>query len=444
MKFEDYFKLKEATIIVSNGCNLNCTYCFEHDKTNEKLSGDDMKTILDKCYESYSKIDDKNKIPLIINFFGGEPFLNFEVIEYALKYARDQKYNMEFGVTTNLTILTDHMIDVIEEYELGLLISIDGTKEIHDRNRCKSFDTVQKNIKRLMEKHLGYLLEARITLMPQDVTSLLDSIKTVVDMGIVNVAPVPVTDTIWNDQDIINLKDNLSIVWQWLFDMYNDNDNKKNISIKFIEDYMEKVLTMQSFEDQTKVCSAGSNQTCSIGVNGEIMPCHQRHTVNVGKDNLVMGNILEDTDIKPVAFNNMTRNSELDCSTCIAKNICRGGCPSENFTLNGNGNQMNKNQCRIYQAMCEVAINFQNDLLKCSNIRSHRLNVLAENLKLLEIFKNDVLGESKTSKEYLIKLHKFYETLMSKEGILLPMFEEAINVQVQKLINTFSSYKKEN
>lgn len=434
MKFNDYFKLRDVTINVTNDCNLRCPYCFENNKNKLKMNEDTIKKVLDKCYENYLMTNDA-KFPFVVNFFGGEPFINFSVIETALKYAKEKKYNMTFGVTSNLTILDDHMIDIIEEYELGILVSIDGIRAIHNRNRCNSYDIVKENVEKLMNRHLGYLLEARMTILPEDVDKLLESIQSIVGMGIVNIAPVPVTDVFWSPEQLLELEKNLNKVWNWLFDIYNDNDNKKNISIKFIEDYLENVLMIPLNDYQTKVCSAGTFTSCSIGVTGDILPCHQRHSVSYGYKDLVMGNILEDTDIKEIEFNNGTIKGAFDCEDCIAKSVCKGGCPSENYTNNGNGNQMNEVQCMINMIMVNVAYEHQLDLLRCPNVRSHRLNVLAQNLSLLSYLFEEVLTKSPDSQEYAMNLLYFYEKIIDMEDIILPNFNEVFKKVVERLVN---------
>lgn len=447
MKFNDYFRLRDITLNITNYCNMAekqgkyCSYCFENHRNKKMMSSQQCRKILDKCYQNYLHNGDKYDSSFVVSFFGGEPFTNWEVIEDALKYSREKGYKIDFGVTTNLIELTDHMIDIIEEYELGILISLDGIKEIHDRNRANSYDLVKNNIKRLVDRHLEYLLEVRMTVMPSDVNHLLESIKSIVDMGIVNISPVPVTDVIWTPSDLSIFKEALINVWEWLFSIYNNDDNHLNISIKLVEDFLEKVLTMESIPEQTRVCLAGSNISCSIGPTGDILPCHQRHTVKNNYDELVICNILDDNDLKEIDFNNMTRNSCEDCDKCLARFICQGGCPSENLTVNGDGNLMNKNQCDIFKTMVEVAIMFQNRLLECSNVRSRRLNGVIENLKVLEYFKTEVL-EKVDSDDYLMNLMKLYEMLMDKNGLLLPIFIETIKMKIKELININSKYLK--
>mgnify|MGYP002579780779 CR=1 FL=1 len=322
MKFNDYFKLKDITVNVTNSCNLNCVYCFEHNKNGMKMSSEMIEKIIDVSYNNYL-MTNETKFPFVVNFFGGEPFLAFDVMEHAMKYAKDKKYRISFGVTTNLTMLTDHMIDVIEDYELGLLVSVDGIKKIHDRNRCNSYDTVMSNLNKLIDRGLKHLVEVRMTVMPADLQDLLTGIQELYNMGIDNIAPVPVTDTKWTDADYMNLRDEMHKIWEWAFSIYNDENNKRNLSLKCIDDYLEMVLNpIFLVPDQRKVCTAGTFSSCSFGVTGDILPCHQRHTISDHYDELVMGNINNTDEIREVNFNKQTiMNEQIQTTETRAKEV---------------------------------------------------------------------------------------------------------------------------
>lgn len=436
MKFNEYFKLKDITINVTNSCNLNCAYCFEHNKNGLKMSTNMVEKIIDKSYENYV-LNNETKFPFVVNFFGGEPFLAFDVMEHAMKYANNKKYNISFGVTTNLTMLTDHMIDIIEEYELGLLVSVDGIKKIHDRNRCNSYDIVISNLKKLIDRGLKHLIEIRMTVMPADLKDLLSGIQELYNLGLDNIAPVPVTDTKWEDYDYMNLRDEMIKIWEWAFSIYNDENNKRNLSIKCIDDYLEMVLCPDILlPEQRKVCTAGTFSSCSFGVDGDILPCHQRHTISDHYDELVMGNINDD-EIKKINFNNQTiANENKNCDVCNARAICKGGCPSENLTLNKDGNIMNDVQCNVLEYMVDVAQQYQwwllNDMLP--NIRSRKLNILSQNLKLLGMLL-DIIKNERSIQDNEIQLLKFYEKLSDIEGILLPNFRDAINFIIYGMVN---------
>lgn len=431
MEFDEFFSIKDITMNITNNCNMKCSYCFEHNKNSKNMTIDDAKFILDKCYNNHQKKYSDEQ--MVVNFFGGEPFLAFDVIENLMKYSEEKKYNISFGVTTNLTILTDHMLDIIEEYELGLLVSCDGIKKIHNRNRCNSYDIVINNIKKILDRGLKYLIEVRMTVMPNDISSMLESIKMLFDLGIDNINPVPVTDTIWTNKDYNNFLIELSRIWEWTIDKYNDESNKRNLSVKLVEDFLEYSLDNYNSE-QTKSCLAGSKTSISIGVNGDILPCHQRHTVENNYNNLVFGNIFLN-DFKDIDFNRNEKKGFINCNQCIAYNICKGGCPSENLTQNYNSNFMNEIQCKVFICMVMIAKKFQYKILNSKNIRSHRLNVIKQNLYLLDYLQNVVLKYPVNSEKYNSELIEFYEKLVDMESILLPSFKASLNNIITNLVN---------
>ena len=320
---------------------------------------------------------------------------------------------------------------------MGLLVSVDGIKKIHDRNRCNSYDIVISNLKKLIDRGLKHLIEIRMTVMPADLKDLLSGIQELYNLGIDNIAPVPVTDTKWEDYDYMNLRDEMIKIWEWAFLIYNDENNKRNLSIKCIDDYLEMVLCPDILlPEQRKVCTAGTFSSCSFGVDGDILPCHQRHTISDHYDELVMGNINDD-EIKEINFNNQTiANENKNCDVCNARAICKGGCPSENLTLNKDGNIMNDVQCNVLEYMVDVAQQYQwwllNDMLP--NIRSRKLNILSQNLKLLGMLL-DIIKNERSIQDNEIQLLKFYEKLSDIEGILLPNFRDAINFIIYGMVN---------
>lgn len=440
MTFDEYFKLKGVTLNITNGCNLNCVYCFEHSKNPRHMSVEDAVKIYDKCYNNYLKADYKE--PFLVNFFGGEPFLNFEVMEAVMKYAKDNGHKSEFGATTNLTILNDHMIEVMDAYNLAVLVSIDGIKEIHDRNRCGSYDIVEKNVHKLLEKGLGRLLEARITIMPKDVPYLLESVKSVFEMGFDFIAPVPVTDTFWTPEEIADFKKADEDIWDWVIEKFNDENNKRNIQVKLVEDYLEKMLWVPVNEYQRKICSAGSPESCSIGVEGDILPCHQRHTVKEGYEELKMGNILNSDEVIKPDFACGEVKGAFPCEDCPALAVCKGGCPSENFTYNQDSNQLNEIQCLLMMAMAIVAIEKQHEIMNCKNIRSHRLNVLKTNMEIMSLLMNKVLP-SKNTEEFNKNLHDFYGKFMNCKDLLIDTFADAIERILENVINIYNDDSEE-
>ena len=159
--FEEAYNLDSITINVTNACNLNCSYCFEHIKTNEYMTPE---TAIDIIKKSYHKIDPKLGM-FTINIFGGEPLLNWKTVKAILGYVSTNHLRCKIGITTNLTILTEEMIKYFDDNDVMLLVSFDGVG--HDKNRCNTHDIVVNNLKKLISAGLGLFIEARLTITPE-------------------------------------------------------------------------------------------------------------------------------------------------------------------------------------------------------------------------------------------------------------------------------------
>ena len=427
MNFNDFYKLDNIVMNVTNTCNRHCKYCYAHTKSG-MMGNNTAELILDKCYKNHLEKGSNKKFN--VSFYGGEPLLNWDCIKHSLEYSKEKGYNISFGVTTNLTILTDEMIKYFKEYNVHLLISIDGRKETHDRNRDNSFDIVLENIKRLFENGLKDQMEARPTVMPYKCNELDKDIEYLIDLGFDTISPVIVRDTLWQEEDYDNLMEGLVLTWDLYFALWNDN---KPVKIKLCDDYIDKDLVLGN-KKQQEVCNAGDCKGCSIGVYGEIMPCHQRHLIDDKFDEFRNGFITSD-EVKDVNFNNYTRKSKTyDCEQCEARVICKGGCPSENWTENGDGNLMNVTQCNIERIMYITAdrcIHSLRDyhLDNCDFLQKvHYNRIMIENL-------SDVLIEMVEIKKLDIdKIEILIDTLKKNEEKIFPSTWSTYNEVLENIL----------
>ena len=135
---------KNVTLTLTANCNLSCVYCYEKHDDNKSMSFDTAKYILDSEFEGL-----KNDDYITIDFFGGEPFLEFELIKKIVSYVREQNIKgrflprYRFFATTNGTLIHGEIMNFLKAHKnfyLGL--SLDGTKWMHDTNRCNSFDKI--------------------------------------------------------------------------------------------------------------------------------------------------------------------------------------------------------------------------------------------------------------------------------------------------------------
>jgi len=164
--------------LICQGCNLACKYCFATDyKTSSKL---DMpwrvaKQTMDRCFDV---LQPNGKVT--INFFGGEPMLNWPLIKKIILYTQElrerpeySKKRVDYHLTTNLTIMPDDLIEWMKHYEITLLTDVDGPREVHDALRPYvhgggSYDRIVRHVEMLRENGICYEVRSTITSVNQD------------------------------------------------------------------------------------------------------------------------------------------------------------------------------------------------------------------------------------------------------------------------------------
>ena len=130
---------RNIDLIITDGCNLKCIYCYEHNKQHNMMSFETAKAIVDSEFE-------KNYDFYNISFFGGEPFLNFSTIKALSEYVWSSSFSnrCKISVSTNGTILNDEIRKWVSEnsYRFFVGLSLDGCKQSQNANRCNSFDNI--------------------------------------------------------------------------------------------------------------------------------------------------------------------------------------------------------------------------------------------------------------------------------------------------------------
>lgn len=431
--FNEVYKLDSITLNVTNNCNLSCSYCFEHNKSTHRdmMDPKDAVEIIKTAYSSHY-VNPKFG-SFTINFFGGEPFLNWEAMKAIVDYCSENKLEVNYGITTNLTILTDEMIDYVDKYNLHLLVSIDGTKEIHDKNRSNSFDKVYHNLQRLKERDLLIYVEARMTILPEDAASMFQSVKFLIDFGIDNICPMPVTDVEWTDEELINYKLNFGAMVDYFVVKSNEEDYHRNISIKNVNDMLTNVLSPDVSDDM--LCSIFSNRWCAIDTNGDVYPCHQlpTSTPEIKAKNKI-GNVFTgvEEDMLLKEPRKVSYHKE-ECDTCNAKGTCKGGCPQENYRLNNRDDEPSEAYCMLHRIMSEVIMRMQNTILSMKHLRGRQLVLLKENLKIKDyidfIFNNTDLRDTLVASTRLTKVKEMIDNLGEEK--ILPTFKDYFQ---QKLV----------
>ena len=416
-----YSKPQAVTMLLTNDCNLACSYCFESNKGKDYMP---KEMALDILKSTYNVVDPMAGI-FTLNMFGGEPLMNWDTFKAVCDYVLENNLKIRITATTNLTLLTDEMIDYIDELSIPVLVSVDGIKEVHDKHRCNSFDKVIENMKKLIDRDLGYLIEARMTVAPDTAKYMYESVKMLVDLGINNIANVPASDLEWDAQSIQDYKDNYEKILDMYIDILNDETNKRNISLYKVDQALN--LALEPIKEDTSMCNIGNPRWVIVDWKGDIWPCPDYPTTDnadliAGK----IGNFCTGVDETKVDPKPMVATYELErCKGCEAISICKSGCPYENYTKNGKFNEPTIGYCTLQKAFVEIIKAYQDKLLEATNIRSRQLNVLIENLKVKKYYDEKVKTINLLDREFGVRLNHFvekYENLNNK-GNVLPSFD---------------------
>lgn len=177
--------LCEIELVLTEKCNLACTYCFEGHTRRGCMTHDIARRAVDLLLAYSHGVSE-----LSLLLFGGEPFLNFSVLRTATEYAEEQAKayhkHLRFNCTSNCTILTDEMLEFVAQHRIAVLASVDGLADSHDRYRKNrlglgTFTRVMRNLDRL--KRAQGFLGAKLTVMPANVSRLCDDVRGLYDLG---------------------------------------------------------------------------------------------------------------------------------------------------------------------------------------------------------------------------------------------------------------------
>lgn len=309
------------TVNVTEQCNLDCVYCYEHSKYAHSKKGRDfdLEAVLKKLDEILEGLRGRSRVG--ISFCGGEPLLAFEnikiIFNHVVKnYIRDESWDVPVGfdLTTNGTILTTEMRDWFEQHPcFGIGISMDGTPEAHNRNRSDSYDRLAKNL--AFFKRYGN--PVKMTIGPDTLADVAAGIKHITSLGLETTSNVIFEDVWGNDKEqqkhLIVFAEQLSD----LIDYYSNNPDlpRTNLVRPLIE-----CLPINEESEVRRYCGSGTHMAV-IDVDGRDYPCHRFAPMSCKRD--PDGISFDDVSFKPEKCANCPLVSM--CPTCYAHNFeCHG------------------------------------------------------------------------------------------------------------------------
>ncbi|WP_106776340.1 thioether cross-link-forming SCIFF peptide maturase [Peptostreptococcus russellii] len=361
--------VKALCLNVAHDCNLKCKYCFakqgDFGGNAELMSLDVGKKAMD-----FLVANSGNRRNLDIDFFGGEPLMNWEVVKELVKYGREIEKpagkNMRFTITTNGVLLDDEKIDFINEHMHNVVLSLDGRKEINDQMRLTindrgSYDTIVPKFQKLVSqrpKDKYYYVRGTFT---RDNLDFSKDINHFADLGFELTSIEPVVDDESNpfalrEEDLPKIFEEYESYAAELAQRQLEGEKLK--FFHFMIDLNQGPCVIKRITG----CGAG-NEYVSIVPNGDIYPCHQF----VGKEEFVMGNVHEDEITLPESMREMFREAHVynkeSCKTCWNKFYCSGGCHANAINFNEDIRKPYELGCEMQKKRTECAIMIQAKLL---------------------------------------------------------------------------------
>lgn len=351
--------IKAMCLHVAHDCNLKCKYCFA---AQGNFKGERSLMSLEtgkKALEFLAK-NSGNRKNLEVDFFGGEPLMNFEVVKELVHYGREiekvYNKNFRFTITTNGILLSDDKIDFINEHMDNVVLSLDGRKEINDYirptlNDKGSFDLIVPKFKKLIDSRgdRDYYIRGTFTKFNKDFRK--DLIE-YYNLGFKKVSIEPVvTDP--KEPYALTEEDLEEILKEYEEFSKDYIDIRKNDDDFLFFHYMIDLSQGPCVVKRLVGCGAGS-EYISITPEGDIYPCHQF----VGKEEFLMGNLDEGIINTELRDNFKCANvlNKTECDNCFAKYYCSGGCHANAFFNNGDFLKPYEIGCEMERKRVECAI----------------------------------------------------------------------------------------
>lgn len=358
-KFAVPAPVKAMCLLIAMDCNLRCEYCFA--STGDYGHG---RTIMDlatgKKAIDFLLENSGDRENLEVDFFGGEPMMNYDTVVELVKYARSKeaeyKKNFRFTMTTNGMLLNDDNMEFLNKEMNNIVMSIDGRKEVNDNIRRRvdgtgCYDKIMPKFKKLakMRGDKSYYVRGTFTKYNLDFA---EDVFHFFNEGFDQISIEPVVCDAKEKYAIteMDLPRVFSEYEQLAIRMLaNEKTGKKFNFFHFMLDLDQGPCAIK----RLRGCSSG-NEYIAVTTDGDIYPCHQF----VGLDGFKMGSVYDgsfDQDMKK-EFASAHIYTKPECKKCWAKFYCSGGCNANNYIYSGDIHIPHKLTCEIMKKRLECAI----------------------------------------------------------------------------------------
>ena len=351
--------VKALCLHIAHDCNLACRYCFaeegEYHGRKALMSYEVGKAALD-----FLIAESGNRRNLEVDFFGGEPLLNFEVVKKLVAYGREQEKlhnkNFRFTLTTNGVLLNDEIMEFANREMANVVLSIDGRKEVNDRMRpfrkgAGSYDLIVPKFQKFAESRNQEKYYVRGTFTHNNL-DFSEDVLHLADLGFqqISVEPVvakPTESYALKEEDLPKL-----------FEEYDKlavemiKRRKENRGFHFFH-FMIDLEGGPCVAKRLSGCGSGT-EYLAVTPWGDLYPCHQF----VGNEEFLMGNVTEGIKSKELQeeFKHCNVYAKEKCRNCFAKFYCSGGCAANSWNFHGSITDASDIGCELQKKRIECAI----------------------------------------------------------------------------------------
>ncbi len=351
--------IKALCLHVAHTCNLNCAYCFA---SQGKYHGDRALMSLDVGKRALDFLIENSgsRYNLEVDFFGGEPLMNWDVVKELVAYARVREKecnkNFRFTLTTNGMLIDDDVIDFCNKEMSNVVLSLDGRKEINDLTRVDyagigSYDRIVPKFQKLVAARngQGYYMRGTFTHANPDFTK---DVFHMADLGFRELSMEPVVSkpddaAALTPEDLEIVKEHYEILAK---DMLRRQKEGKPITFYH---YMIDLTEGPCIYKRISGCGSGT-EYMAVTPWGDLYPCHQF----VGEEDYKLGNIFTGVtnDALREEFRSCNAYSRPDCKDCWAKLYCSGGCAANAYHASGSIRGIYEPGCELFKKRMECAI----------------------------------------------------------------------------------------
>lgn len=351
--------VKALCLHIAHDCNLACQYCFaeegEYHGRRALMSFEVGKKALD-----FLVANSGSRRNLEVDFFGGEPLMNWEVVKQLVEYGRSieeaNNKKFRFTLTTNGVLLNDDILDFVNKEMGNIVLSTDGRKEVHDRmrpfrNGKGSYDLIMPKFKKVADSRnqTNYYVRGTFTHYNLDFSN---DVLSLADQGFKQISVEPV---------VASPEDAYALRTEDLPQIFEEYDKlavemikreKEGRGFNFFH-FMIDLTGGPCVYKRLSGCGSGT-EYLAVTPWGDLYPCHQF----VGNEDFLLGNVDDGIVRKNICeeFKQCNVYSKPKCKDCFAKLFCSGGCAANSYNFHGNINDSYEVGCEMERKRVECAI----------------------------------------------------------------------------------------